>query len=649
MVVLLRSRAGKAEMYTREFARLQVPLAVARGGFFACVEVTDLLNLLRLLDNPLQDLPLLAVLRSPLVGLACDDLALIRATLRKGRLWTAMLRWHAEQSQAQAQADADFPAGAFARVSQFLDRYRRWRDLARQHALSQCLEEVLVETHYDDWCRAQDRGAQRHANVLRLVEMARQYDPLQRQGLYRFLNFIEAQLEEELDAEPAPLAAENAVRLMTIHQSKGLEFPVVALAGLHTRFNEDDLRQDIILDPEAGFCPKVKPPATGRRYPSVAHWFAARRGRAELLAEELRLLYVALTRASDQLILTAVATHKNLDEKWPEAAKQTPAHLFRSAHSFLDWIGPWLQTGAGTPDWAQSPEGSSNLLQWHLHSADAEPELSPEDAAGASIPASHPSTLDPRPSPLSTALRLQWQYPHRAATLEPGKTSVSILRRRAPIEDEDALAAARFLPATGFERVRTGGAMGAADIGKAHHLFLELASFSMLSGESALRAEAQRLTEAGLLSEAQADALDFPALAAFWNSETGLRLRSQEPRLHREHPFTARLDAADLQALGLPSPHGPLDGEFIVVQGVADLVAVLEHEIWVLDFKTDHPRANEWEAKVRQYTPQLQIYALALSRIYQRPATRLWLHFLRRHETVVIPPVATAGTQSSPS
>jgi ATP-dependent helicase/nuclease subunit A len=141
------------------------------------------------------------------------------------------------------------------------------------------------------------------ANVRRLLDLARQFDPYQRQGLHRFLQFIAAQEEAELDHEPAPAPTDNAVRLMSIHQSKGLEFPVVVVAGLGTLFNERDLRGDILLDEEFGLCPMVSPPGRERRYASLPHWLARRRGRRELLGEELRLLYVALTRARDTLLL----------------------------------------------------------------------------------------------------------------------------------------------------------------------------------------------------------------------------------------------------------------------------------------------------------------------------------------------------------
>ena len=216
------------------------------------------------------------------------------------------------------------------KIEGFLERFSRWRKLARQVSLSQCLEEVLAETHYADWLQSRPRGAQRRANVEQFLNLAQRFDQFQRQGLFRFLKFIEAQREAGAEPEVAPVADENAVRLMSIHQSKGLEFPVVVVADLAKRFNEQDLRGEIILDGEFGLCPRVQPPQTGGRYPSLPHWLAQRRQRRELRGEELRLLYVAMTRARDTLILSGGVTEKKWDEKWTQpqpvtTRKKSPA------------------------------------------------------------------------------------------------------------------------------------------------------------------------------------------------------------------------------------------------------------------------------------------------------------------------------------
>lgn len=645
MVVLMRAPRGKAEIYAREFERLQVPLSAVRGGFFESIEVADLLNLLRLLDNPLQDLPLLAVLRSPLVGLTLDELAEIRQTLRKGRFWNALDKWHGARAEPDRAPDETAADRTLTVVDQFLERYWRWRALVRQDSLSACLEAVLRETRYAEWCRAQERGPQRQANVERLLSMARQFDPLRRQGLYRFLNFVEAQIEAEIETEPAPLGAVEAVRLMSIHQSKGLEFPVVVLAGLGAGFNEQDLRRDIIVDEQHGLCPKVTVPSTGSRYPGITHWLASRQHREDLLGEELRLLYVAATRACEHLILTGIAPAKRAQESWGRmAAMPAGRHRILAARSYLDWIGPWLPKATGCEDWLSEPSGVGELLAWTVHDVnavdetlDVSPGISGSRGARPSEPQSSEGrrTLTPAEGE-AISRRLRWVYPNLPATVEPAKTSVSLLRRRMALEDEDEWPAAKFLPKSGFERVRADDRLDAAEVGAAHHLFLQNVELRMAAREAELRLEAERMVAQGLLSPDQRGALDFKTLAAFWQSPVGLQIRGRADFVNRELPFTARLHARDLEALNLRTDAGPLGDEFVVVQGVADLVVLLPTEIWLLDFKTDNVRKKLLGTKINQYAPQLKIYGIALSRIYRRPVKRLWLHFLKARETVDI-------------
>ena len=296
MAILLRSPASKSESYAKEFTRLSVPLLVARGGFYQSMEVSDLLSLLQLLDNPLQDLPAIAVMHSPLAGLTLNELATIRLTV-KGRFWTAMVRWQEGQtvkravsnSQSASHGAGPEMAELYRKVTTFLERYARWRRLARQVSLSRCLDAVLTETYYASWLLTQPRGEQRHANVQRLLTLAQQFDQFQRQSLFRFLKFIQAQQLAATEPEVAAVSQENSVRLMSIHQSKGLEFPVVVVADLAKPFNTSDLRAEVILDEVHGLCPQIQPPHTGKRYPSLPYWLARQRQHRELLGEELRL------------------------------------------------------------------------------------------------------------------------------------------------------------------------------------------------------------------------------------------------------------------------------------------------------------------------------------------------------------------------
>jgi ATP-dependent helicase/nuclease subunit A len=644
MVVLLRSARTRVECYAKEFSRLGVPLLAERGGFFDSAEILDLLSLLRLLDNPLQDVPLLAVLRSPLVGLSLDDLAGIRGEMNRGLFWAALNQWHqARRPPAESEAQSE-PAALFDKVDFFLGGLKRWREVAREASLSECLEEILNDTSYEALLQTEARGHDRVANVRQLITLARRFDPYQRQGLFRFLSFVEAQEEAGVEVEAAPLPTRDAVRLMTTHKSKGLEFPVVVMAGLGTPFNFQDLQGRILLSRTYGLCPKVQAPDAEGLYPSLAHWLAARSERREALGEELRLFYVAMTRARDTLILVGSAASKAAGRRW--AAGQThpisDLELIRASRP-LDWLRLWLPGITEEADWASETSGGNALLRWTIHPRDDPRFAVSGQAAGSANEPGVPLGSFGEVKPLRE--RLLWEYPWQAATLEPAKTSVSVLKRRA-LEDNEALllgfARAESWPAPARGR-STGAAagLGAAGRGSAHHLFLEQVRLDSVDSAVALKNEAARLVQSGFLSIEQEAALDYGALLRFWQSELGRRIRALPPVcLNRELPFTARFLPAEFAQAGAEpavlSPPGGLEGEFAVVQGTVDLAAILPEAIWLVDFKTDRVRPEEVSHKVGFYLPQLRLYGMALERIYGRPVEERWLHFLQPGQSIKV-------------
>lgn len=631
MVVLLRGVAGRAEMFAKAFHQVGVPLSASRAGFLTALEVTDLLNLLRLLDNPLQDLPLLAVLRSPLVGLSANELAQIRVVERSGLLWTVLLKIGKPGGPATNELTG--------KVSAFLEQFHRWRELIRHSSLTHCVETALNETHYESILLAGERGRERLANVRRLIEMARRFDPFQREGLYRFLQFIGEQEAAEVNHQPAGAGGDNAVRLMTIHASKGLEFPVVVVAGLGTRFNLRELSGDILLDADTGLAPKIFPPGTRSKYPSIAHWSAAQRERRALLGEELRLLYVAMTRARDRLLLVGTATKMDEVDRWQEATPITN-HALLKAGSFLDWLRLWFSSELQPDQWLNDSEGRSPLLTWKFWKA---------NDAGFALPtgAPHEGAIEIPPPTAEQLTQIQRvlgdRYAHEVSINEPAKTTVTALRRRAA--DETEAEARQVFQAT--PRVllapRPDTRLTAAEIGIAHHTFLQFVRLPRTATELDLRNEAARLERDGALTTEQVSVLDFAALIAFWQSAVGVQLRAlPENVVNREMPFTARFQIAEVETLLHPEasaiqPTLEAGDDFVVIQGVADVAVLLPDEIWLLDFKTDHLRDEaELSARVKHYEPQLKLYALALGRIFRKPVTQCWLYFLSAQKTISV-------------
>jgi ATP-dependent helicase/nuclease subunit A len=747
MVVLVRSPASRVEAFAKEFSKAGVPLAAARAGFYQAVEVQDLINLLRLLDNPLQDIPLAAVLRSPLVGMSVDELAAVRIAGGEGRripFFAAVNRlvhqavgapegWSENVGQTsclpvraascrpnsgagmpressgwkpdlhlQTGSELQQAGTAKAKLDSFHRRLTRWRLLIRQTSLSHCLETVLGETGHEALLLAGERGRERVANVRRLLELARQFDPFQRQGLHRFLRFIDEQEDAELDQESASVETENAVRLMSIHKSKGLEFPVVVVACLGAGFNFPDLKEDILLDPELGLCAKVMPPHGDQRYPSLAWRMARRREKRELLGEELRLLYVAMTRARDTLVLTGFDKSKVAEERWGGGVAITDREIAKE-NSFLAWMRLWLNAHTQVGDWTSETAGGTALLKWWrfaeteerfrmsndecrmtngMNAGDAVTPREKDEAARGDListglqpgeSGSHEGTAAsaasagfekplkrlpvtrapdtglkpganetgdsanemPEPEPHALLdlirLRLAWRYEHDAATRETAKSNVTALRRRAAQEDEEERPLFRFRTRTPRE-----GKMSAAEIGSAHHVFLQHVEFARTATLLDLKNEAERMVCEGTLTRDEVARLDFRALLAFWESAVGCAVREAGPcMVHRELPFTARFTTAELRGLGLCEEEFATE-EFVIVQGVIDLAVIRPAGIVVVDFKTDHLDEEEIEARAREYRPQLQLYGAALNRIHGRPVAGLHLHFLSCGQTIPV-------------
>ncbi|MDB6059138.1 MAG: helicase-exonuclease AddAB subunit AddA, partial [Verrucomicrobiales bacterium] len=398
---------------------------------------------------------------------------------------------------------------------------------------------------------------------------------------------------------------------------KGLEFPVVVVADLGKRFNFGDGNNDISLSEKFGLCGRVKPPTNRRSYPSLPYWLAQRQQRLETLGEELRLLYVAMTRAEHRLILVGSVGQKKLDEGWPAWANRGlgPTEL-SEAKTSLDWIGSWLARNH-----TDFNEGANDLLCWRV-CADVDVATATNNANIAGAISLSADSLE------KLRTRLDWSYAYQGATTRSAKTSVSALRKE--LSDDEAQPFLKIDRAVKTERARgTVKKLSAAETGSAHHAFLEQVRFESVGQIAGLRSEAQRLVENGTLSKEEFACLDFQRLLEFWQSATAQEILLQKQFIRRELPFTARFAASDFTDIN--PEFAPPGGESVVVQGVVDLAVIAPKEIWILDFKTDS--ASDVEAKVALYRPQLLLYARALERIYNRPVTKRWLQFLSLGKT----------------
>lgn len=685
VVVLLRSPGPRGSAYARKFADAGIPMDAPPGSLLDQPELLDFLSLLEILDNPLQDIPLATVLRSPLAGIHdLNELAVIRMSARREPFWTALNRFYefgvsrfresspesCSQALPELSADAtglteepvdgqfdesfenasgvlDGPGALdhptthpwarrlWPRVEGFLKLYKQWRRLAQRGSMASLIETILDDTGYEASIELLEHSRQRLANLRSLLDLARRFDQSQRGGVQRFLSHLKAHREVETEAPSA--VSNNAVRLMSIHASKGLEFPITVVAGLGNRFNQSDLNADVMLDDQGRLCPVVCRPG-GLRYRSWPLWRAARIQLRQLLGEELRLLYVAFTRASDRLILVGVSSEKAA-ANWSQQPSPLPLSWLERARKPLDWLGPVLCGLAGSSFGNVGELSSNSKLAWRIW-----PARLPTTSTGVPVPV-RTSNVDVN---VHAGVPL-WRYPHEAATIEPAKQSVTALRRRADDSEEES--ATRFVGVDHRFRIlqEDDGSsrleFNAAERGTFHHRFLEHVDLLKTNSREALEEELERLRGLHRFTEEEAQALDMAALEQFWLSPLGMDLRTHASGVRREIPFTLRLGLDDMIRLQLPHLLGLASEEFVVVQGVID-IAVFRPDgtLWIGDFKTDRITPDTLSEKAKVYGPQLALYALAMERIFRVRVSRCWLYFLNMGLAIDVP--VAVGTES---
>ena len=635
IVVLLRSMAGKADVLIQALQEGGIPsYAEQSGGYFAAVEVQVMLALLRCIDNPEQDLAMAAVLRSPLVGL--DETALAGVRLAgDGTLW-----------QNLPAFVASLPDGVDEKedLQQFMAAFDSWRTYSRRHGVAELLQRLYDDTAYVDFVGAMPGGDVRQANLKALYDRARQYEEAGFRGLFRYLQLMDKMKEDGLDLAPAKVVSEkeDVVRIMSIHKSKGLEFPVVFVADMGKAFNRRDTQDQILFHNRLGIGLKQYDPEWRISYPTLIWSGIAAQLRWEGTAEEERILYVAMTRARDQLILTGHSSH--IDRDW----QRWTSHLNPAqAKSYFDWVMPAALAPFGAKvdaDYARPGAAWQDAI-WQVRIARAVPAGTVEEGAYDGEPrleALRRGDLTGTPVPSWLDEQLSWQYAYPQAVRTAAKFSVSEVKRRYQelhsdeLQDEAALsvpAAAVIPPAPGEDDAFAAlppwlageeAAVSGAQRGTALHKALQYITPAADQTTATLRREIDAFVRQGLLSREEAKLVYVPVLAAFCQSDIGRRM-AESPELHREYPFTVLLAGGD------PLPETEM-GEQILIQGVIDCL-FREDDAWILvDYKSD--RLETADAFRRRYAVQLALYKRAVEQITHRPVEETYIYSLHLQQEI---------------
>lgn len=635
IVVLLRSMAGKADVLIQALQEGGIPsYAEQSGGYFAAVEVQVMLALLRCIDNPEQDLAMAAVLRSPLVGL--DETALAGVRLAgDGTLW-----------QNLPAFVASLPDGVDEKedLQQFMAAFDSWRTYSRRHGVAELLQRLYDDTAYVDFVGAMPGGDVRQANLKALYDRARQYEEAGFRGLFRYLQLMDKMKEDGLDLAPAKVVSEkeDVVRIMSIHKSKGLEFPVVFVADMGKAFNRRDTQDQILFHNRLGIGLKQYDPEWRMSYPTLIWSGIAAQLRWEGTAEEERILYVAMTRARDQLILTGHSSHIDRDwQRW--TSRLNPAQ----AKSYFDWVMPAALAPFGAKadaDYAR-PGAAWQDAVWQVRIARAVPAGTVEEGAYDGEPrleALRRGDLTGTPVPSWLDEQLSWQYAYPQAVRTAAKFSVSEVKRRYQelhsdeLQDEAALSvpAAAVIPTAPGEDdafaalppwlAGEEAAVSGAQRGTALHKALQYITPAADQTTATLRREIDAFVRQGLLSREEAKLVYVPALAAFCQSDIGRRM-AESPELHREYPFTVLLAGGD------PLPETET-GEQILIQGVIDCL-FREDDAWILvDYKSD--RLETADAFRSRYAVQLALYKRAVEQITHWPVEETYIYSLHLQQEI---------------
>lgn len=640
IVILTRSIRGWAENFSAVLAEEGIPAcSVSREGYFETYEVSVLLDYLKILDNARQDLPLTAVLTSPFAGLDAEELAEIRLAFPELPFYEAAERYASQEETEEMQSRSN--SGLKAKLSDFYARLRRFRAKVPWTAIHDLLTEIIEQTGYGIFISAMPGGAQRMANVEMLVEKAGAFEGTSYKGLFNFVRYIEQLKKYDVDYGEAGINDEQAdtVRIMSIHKSKGLEFPIVFAAGMGKRFNMQDTRGSIVIHPEWGTGLDAVDLKRRTKTPTFLKKVIQEDVTLENLAEELRVLYVAMTRAKEKLILTGTAEIPEditEDEKTAARAPRLGLWELEGAKTYMDWILPALRSGT-------TAEGGACPIEVRVFGRpDMERQEKVESAASdlAMDVLAHWNPSSSYVPKLGERLgeQMDYAYPYEDEGQMKLKFTVSELKKRSYLSEESGEEMyeepevvpliPQFLKE---EEVLTGASRGSA-----YHKLLELLDFTADYDRESLKEAVEGFRKEGKLSEDMAECIRPDDILHFLRSRSGRRMSAAAAggRLRREQPFVLGVDAAEIYPELFEAGGNDQERERILVQGIIDVYFEETDGLVVLDYKTDRVRSGA--ELVEKYHAQLDYYAQALSQLLEKPVKEKIIYSFTLREEIEV-------------
>lgn len=641
MVILTRSIKGYADVITEVLNREGIPaFAGTREGYFSTQEIAVILDYLRVLNNRKQDIPLTAVLSSPIAGCCAKDLAVIRAEYPDMPFYDAVPSYAAKGNDREIRRK-------LGRFFEVLDGLREKVPYTPMHEL---LVDMLEKTGYGDYAAAMPGGEQRKANIEMLVEKAKVFESTSYKGLFHFVRYMEQLQKYDVDYGEASVEDEQSdtVRVMTIHKSKGLEFPIVFVAGLGKQFNQQDARSQIVLHGELGIGIDAVDPDRRTRTASLAKKVIQKEEALETLGEELRILYVALTRAKEKLILSGTMKQQAKKMEQYSLIRMQKEKTFTfgrlsKAVGYWDWLIPAILRLEG-----RLPLTLSVVTAQMLAEDEAKEKVKSRISNILLEQWDDSRVYDPDAKEYFRT-QFTYQYPYPSGKNRKMKYTVSELKKMSRMDENTEEETGEILyeepeviPLLPKFLTKPQEELKGALRGTAFHRFMELLDFTKEYRTSQELEEALAdFTSQGRIAEDEANAVSIPDIRKFLQCSCGQRMQraAGQGKLWKEQPFVLGLKASDMSGKedqGRQKENnaaGP-EEDWILVQGIIDVYFEEEDGLVLLDYKTD--RIFQAQQLKARYQPQLKYYAKALEQITGKKVKECWIYSFTLGEEITV-------------
>jgi len=646
IVILLRATSNLSPIYEKELSDLELPVfSDTSGTYLDTVEIQTILSVLKIIDNPLQDIPLVVVLRSSICNFTDNDLITIRLTDRNCNFYEALIK-------TRLICEGDLKN----KIESFLEKLEKWKSISQYMPLDEFIWQIYLDTGYYQYVGLLPNGAMRQANLKTLFEKAKQYEKASFKGLFNFIQFIDKLKKQNGDLASAKLIGENedVIRIMSIHKSKGLEFPVVFLCNSHKKFNMQDLNDNILLHQDIGFGPTIMDTTRKIKYSSIAKDAIKLKMKQETLSEEQRILYVALTRAKEKLYITGrskdftkyVQDKNKVLEMYESENIKLDAKLMKKANSYLDWLMyVYLFNQGRTITLKGESYKLSDIITLNVSNkkdllkALAKEEVVEQIDLKEKIEQILKNKSDEENKKSEQALKelLEWKYDYIVDTTLPTKSSVTKIKQEKikleemlkGIESEEVEYKKSYTPKFMQEDKK----ISSAEKGTLVHLCIQRLDERKDYELKDIQNMILNLVEKEIITQNEADAIDVNLIYQYTKSQLFEELRKAK-EVHKEQPFYINIPAKDVVSEAENSKKN------ILVQGIIDLYYIDKNDNLVLiDFKTDYI-SNEPNAKEKildKYKVQLEIYKTALEQALNRKTSKTALCLVKsEYEEVVL-------------